>query len=308
MRYYVTADVHGYFSELKTALTQIGFFDDNEPHKLIICGDIYDRGSEPLQLQEFILELLSKDEIILIKGNHDDLALELLHNWQKGSCLQYFHHTNGTIDTVCRLTGFTVKDMYSGPEEVRNAFRQNDYIQKIIPSMLDYFETEHYIFTHGWIPCTPIRITSDKNEYAMIEDWRNAESKAWDKARWINGMEAAHSGVIENNKTIQFLLRRNNLRYSFISALAEDNNLAVKSLATLEKKLRGRNLHPMFITGHTGWTDNIDFAFAHKNELCSPFRKKIHDPKAPYDAYDESDDTEEKAKSGYLEGYMGIQE
>ena len=42
MRYYVTADVHGYFSELKTALTQIGFFDDNEPHKLIICGDIYD--------------------------------------------------------------------------------------------------------------------------------------------------------------------------------------------------------------------------------------------------------------------------
>ena len=96
--------------------------------------------------------------------------------------------------------------------------------------------------------------------------------------------------------------------YSFISALAEDNNLAVKSLATLEKKLRERNLHPMFITGHTGWTDNIDFAFAHKNELCSPFRKKIHDPKAPYDAYDESDDTEEKAKSGYLEGYMGIQE
>ena len=96
--------------------------------------------------------------------------------------------------------------------------------------------------------------------------------------------------------------------YSFISALAEDNNLAVKSLATLEKKLRERNLHPMFITGHTGWTDNIDFAFAHKNELCSPFRKKIHDPKAPYDAYDESDDTEEKAKSEYLEGYMGIQE
>ena len=96
--------------------------------------------------------------------------------------------------------------------------------------------------------------------------------------------------------------------YSFISALAEDNNLAVKSLATLEKKLRERNLHPRFITGHTGWTDNIDFAFAHKNELCSPFRKKIHDPKAPYDAYDESDDTEEKAKSGYLEGYTGTQE
>ena len=53
---------------------------------------------------------------------------------------------------------------------------------------------------------------------------------------------------------------------------------------------------------NTGWTDNMDFAFAHKNELCSPFKKRVHDPDAPYDAYDESDDTEEKAKSGYLKG------
>ena len=70
----------------------------------------------------------------------------------------------------------------------------------------------------------------------------------------------------------------------------------------LEEKLRGRDLHPLFITGHTGWTDNMDFAFAHKNELCSPFRRKAHDPNAPYDAYDESDDTEERAKSRYLAG------
>ena len=88
--------------------------------------------------------------------------------------------------------------------------------------------------------------------------------------------------------------------YSFISSLAEDNKLAVKSLALLEKKLRKRGLHPLFITGHTGWTDNMEFAFAHKNELCSPFKKRAHDPNALYDAYDESDDTEEKAKSGYL--------
>ena len=90
--------------------------------------------------------------------------------------------------------------------------------------------------------------------------------------------------------------------YSFISALAEDNKLAVKSLALLEKKLKKRGLHPLFITGHTGWTDNMEFAFAHKNELCSPFKKKVHDPSAPYDAYDESDDTEENAKSGFLKG------
>ena len=90
--------------------------------------------------------------------------------------------------------------------------------------------------------------------------------------------------------------------YSFISALAEDNKLAVRSLAALQDRLQKRGLRPLFITGHTGWTDNFDFAFAHKDRLCSPFGKRVHDPSAPYDAYDESDDTEQNAKAGYLKG------
>ena len=89
--------------------------------------------------------------------------------------------------------------------------------------------------------------------------------------------------------------------YSFISSLAESNKLAVKSLAALEQKLQSRDLHPLFLTGHTGWTDDFEFAFAHKDKLCSPFKKRVPDPTAPYDAYDESDDTEEVARAGYLQ-------
>ena len=90
--------------------------------------------------------------------------------------------------------------------------------------------------------------------------------------------------------------------YSFISALAEDNNLAKKSLAALEERLKARGLCPIFLTGHTGWTDDFEFAFAHRDKLCSPFRKRVHDPNAPYDAYDESDDTRERAQAGLLTG------
>lgn len=88
--------------------------------------------------------------------------------------------------------------------------------------------------------------------------------------------------------------------YSFISALAESNKLAVRSLGILEQKLKKMCVKPLFITGHTGFTDNFEFAFAHKEKLCSPFKKKVHDPSAPYDADDESDDTEENAKNGFL--------
>ena len=89
--------------------------------------------------------------------------------------------------------------------------------------------------------------------------------------------------------------------YSFISALAEDNRLAVKSLAALEERLQQRGLSPLFLTGHTGWTDNFEFAFAHKDKKCSSFRRYA-DPTAPYDAYEEADDTEERAKGGFLKG------
>ena len=85
--------------------------------------------------------------------------------------------------------------------------------------------------------------------------------------------------------------------YSFISTLAEDNRLAVRSLEKLEKILRARTGRIKVITGHTGWTDDLDFVFRHRTEICKPFTKKYTDPEAPYDGYIEDDDTEEKART-----------
>ena len=84
--------------------------------------------------------------------------------------------------------------------------------------------------------------------------------------------------------------------YSFISTLAESNQLSVKSLAVLERKLKRRTGTIKIITGHTGWTDDLEFAFRHRTELCAPFRKRMHDPNAPYDGYEEEGDTEQNAR------------
>ena len=88
--------------------------------------------------------------------------------------------------------------------------------------------------------------------------------------------------------------------YSFISTLAESNKLSVKSLAVLEENLKRRNEPIKIITGHTGWTDNLEFAFRHRAELCAPFKKRMHDPNAPYDGYEESEDTEQSARGAWL--------
>ena len=90
--------------------------------------------------------------------------------------------------------------------------------------------------------------------------------------------------------------------YSFINVLATNNDLAKQSLAELEQKLRCRSLHPFIITGHTGWTDDLDMAFAHRTEVCNSLRRKpkVHDPLAPYDGYIETEDTEAVARGELL--------
>ena len=93
--------------------------------------------------------------------------------------------------------------------------------------------------------------------------------------------------------------------YEFLNTLAEDRKLQCQSLQRLKEILVKRNLQLKIITGHTGWTDDFDFAFAHSDEICNSMRRKpkVHDPKAPYDGFDESEDTEENARSGYLAQY-----
>lgn len=60
MRYYVISDVHGYYTQMKSALEKAGFFSDTTPHKLIMLGDLFDRGHEAKQLQQFYWSRMSK--------------------------------------------------------------------------------------------------------------------------------------------------------------------------------------------------------------------------------------------------------
>ena len=89
--------------------------------------------------------------------------------------------------------------------------------------------------------------------------------------------------------------------YSFLNSLAEDNALSIRSLERLEMLLKERGLSPKIISGHTGWTDDLEFAFRHRDKICNSMKKqKPHDPTAPNDGYDEREDTEERARGERL--------
>lgn len=172
---FVVSDVHGFFDEMKSALDEAGFDPSNESHWLISCGDNFDRGVKPDKVMEYMMGLERK---VLVRGNHEDLFDEMC----KRHFAEYFDYHNGTQATVNLLTHIDHLTHHA----FDTAYKMT---RPFFSQMLDYFETQHYIFVHGWYP-------------VREQDWRKAHTVDWESARWYNGMKQAAAGHTVPGKTI----------------------------------------------------------------------------------------------------------
>lgn len=197
MKLFVVSDIHSYYTALKEALATAGFDRDNPEHWLIVCGDAFDRGYESEEVLWFLMSLERK---VLIKGNHDLLLEDL--------CVREFPYShdfsNGTFRTVNDIGG--AGEGFSFEQCCNNTLNRTAAYRSLL---VNYFETEHYIFVHSWIPT----ITSGKatkpwhtldKYYEYNEDWRNANSNEWEEAMWGNPYFKAQDGMNKTGKTIVF--------------------------------------------------------------------------------------------------------
>ncbi len=206
MKYYVVADVHGYYNAMKKALKDAGFFEEKEPHKLIVCGDLLDRGNEARQVIDFMMELKKQAKLIYIKGNHEELFIQCLQEIARGgtmrvSSVNSHHNTNGTWGSILQIAKMDEIDALNMSQELVARVRESDFYQELLGSCVDYFETQNYVFVHGWIPCHAYGF-QPKIEYEYEPNWRNADLDLWHRSRWINGMEAWKNNIREPNKVI----------------------------------------------------------------------------------------------------------
>ena len=74
-KYFIVADVHGYFDILNQSLKEAGFDENNPEHFFVSLGDLLDRGKQPRECLQFVNSLERK---ILIRGNHEDLMEEMI--------------------------------------------------------------------------------------------------------------------------------------------------------------------------------------------------------------------------------------
>lgn len=196
MKIFVCSDLHSFFTPFKAALDEKGFEPNNPEHLLVVCGDVFDRGTESVAMFEFLDKLKN---VVMVRGNHEDLLVDLLSRGYS----ERHDISNGTTTTVAdlvRLTGTNPSSTREVCSEVKKL------IMPFLDKMVNYFETKNYVFVHGWIPCdaadkfasTPWYQNGRKFKYNP--DWRDCSDLEWDAARWINGIDA---GFVKKEKALE---------------------------------------------------------------------------------------------------------
>lgn len=198
-KFFVTSDIHSYYTPLKKALDEKGFDPNNEDHWLVVCGDCFDRGDESGLVLKFLMSLERK---ILVKGNHDILFKDLCERGWPG----HHDYSNGTVKTVYDLgdagSGHSLDECFEIAWNRTAAYRN---------LLVNYFETEKYIFVHSWIPTLTHYDKGTSKPWHQVgkyyeynENWRKASDADWEEAMWGNPFWKAQDGMNKTGKTIIF--------------------------------------------------------------------------------------------------------
>ena len=175
MKYFVITDVHSFYKPMMEALNKAGFDKDNPDHTLVSCGDLFDRGPDSKEVLEFVMSCPRRR---LVQGNHESMLMDLLYGVRRPS---YSDTHNGTIKTIEDLTGLSTKN------GALRVLREDPLFKQYLDELVNYFETEHYIFVHSWLPDRLVK--KDGFFVTTYGDYKNASYDEWEMARWGNPFE-----------------------------------------------------------------------------------------------------------------------
>lgn len=173
-KFFVVSDIHGYYDEMINALNDAGYDNHNPNHWLIVCGDIFDRGTQPVEVMRY---LYWNERTILIRGNHEDLLVDMC---KRGYPMMH-DYANGTFDTAIALGTRAGVD-----QSIADKFdAAHNRVINLLDKMVNYFETQNYIFVHGDMIRDPLY------SYIYPANWRTIELADgwWEQARWSSPLK-----------------------------------------------------------------------------------------------------------------------
>ena len=293
MKYFIVSDIHSFGNILANTLKKCGFDKRNKNHTLIVCGDVFDRGTDTVKVYNY-LKSIPKKRCILIKGNHESLYFDLLTKYYPDS----YDFSNGTVLTFAQIAGYGLDtvynlraadnqglasmfgDKYDMPKEVLDIWRdikkkvRESEITKWLQSKqwVNYYELDKYIFVHSFIP-----LIFKAEEYrGMTEDyciyngwtrafeekpnWREATNEEWDKAAWGCAYKFFDEGLFNQELKNDKILVCGHYRCS------EFNEHYLNDFTDNHNIYFGKNL--IAIDATTAWSNQINVLIIDEDGKC----------------------------------------
>lgn len=151
--YFVFSDIHGEYNGLRRELKKAGYDSTNPRHKLISCGDAFDRGEESSKVYEYLIN----NNAICVKGNHDCFLEEYLEKGLDGEYVLFNILRNGlhaTIKSFAPNSFFENGENFSiGQYQTARQWIKTNRTRLLpwLKSLPLYYETKNYIFVHAGI-------------------------------------------------------------------------------------------------------------------------------------------------------------
>lgn len=200
MTYFVFADPHGNYEVLITAITEMGYDASNPQHQLIGCGDYFGRAarsnSDCINIWRYLTSPHHVNKPICIRGNHESILIDAIDRRQLTDTDIYNGEHNTFASFLGRYPNQVKRDCYLQFDAAKVMMNVGFY--NWLKSLPWYFETEHYIFTHGFVP---LQWFGKKWKLSDLCDWE------WNTASWartpdyILTLDQTHTKV---DKTVVF--------------------------------------------------------------------------------------------------------
>ena len=203
MKYYFISDIHGYFDEMQKCLKQAGYNENDANSKLIVVGDIFDRGTQAVETYKYLKRLTDEGKVIVLYGNHHKFLIDFLEGTNESpfnynyngldETLADFWHRTMPFESYCLFDADCDIDTSENFKKFAKVCRNdiNKEFPDLLPwlkSMPRYFETDNIIATHGALDFD-------------VPDWHFPEKerynlKGWDALDFDDG-----SFILRKNKT-----------------------------------------------------------------------------------------------------------
>lgn len=172
--YFVISDIHGCLNELNEILEHW----DRKKETLIVLGDLVDRGYNSLGTIQRLMELKEKyrEQVIILRGNHDDQFVKWLHLDHLDKRRYYYHDLHETLRSFYQ----------NEPERFRKDTRNQRaiYVKRNYPDVVKflsnlpyYHETATCIFVHAGLNMEISNWKVDKDSMLWIRKEFHYNSK-----------------------------------------------------------------------------------------------------------------------------------